>query len=175
MPAQCRGDVADGLPGSRLQDHRRFPQGQWPGHPQSLPRIHRGVRARGPARRHHGCYQRQQIQSGELARPEFHETKVAKRLEQLEASIERYLAELDTASRLRPKSTSSAASCSISCRKASTASGITAYSPPQAAPPISRGFASCLGQARLPGQVQVLAGTSPRRRSCRPVPVAAGA
>ena len=105
----------------------------------------------------------------------FTQTKVAKRLEQLEASIERYLAELDTASRLRPKSRSSAASCSISRRKASTASGITAYSPPQAAPPISRGFASCLGQARLPGQVQVLAGTSPRRRSCRPVPVAAGA
>ena len=47
MPAQCRGDVADGLPGSGFQNHRRFPQGQWPGHPQSLPRIHRGVRARG--------------------------------------------------------------------------------------------------------------------------------
>ena len=35
-------------------------------------RVHRGVRARRPARRHRGCHRWQQIQGGELARPEFH-------------------------------------------------------------------------------------------------------
>ena len=32
MPAQCRGDVADRAAWLQLQDHRRFPQGQRPGH-----------------------------------------------------------------------------------------------------------------------------------------------
>src|SRR3974390_2501199 len=46
MPTQCRGDVADGPLGAGLQDHRRFPQGQWPSHPQTLPRVHCALRAR---------------------------------------------------------------------------------------------------------------------------------
>ena len=44
-----------------FQDDRRFLQRQWPRHSQSLPRIHRGVRARRPAYGHNGRHRRQQI------------------------------------------------------------------------------------------------------------------
>ena len=51
---------------------------------------------RGAAHRRHGCHRWQQVQGGELRDRNFTQTKVAKRLEQIEASIERYLSELET-------------------------------------------------------------------------------
>ena len=50
-----------------FKNHRRFPQRQWPGHPQSVSRVHCGVRTRGLAHRQ-GCrHRREQVQSSQLA------------------------------------------------------------------------------------------------------------
>ena len=55
------------LAGCLAPDHRRFPQGQRPGHPQSMPRVHFGMRTRGLAHRHGCCHRREQVQGGQLA------------------------------------------------------------------------------------------------------------
>ena len=74
------------------------------------------------------------------------------------------------------RTSSSAVSCSISCRRAFTASVITGCSPIRAAPRISRGCANCWALRRhLRRRLQVPVKTNRRRRSCRRVPAAAGA
>src|SRR5208337_4122038 len=84
MPAERRSDVAHGLPGAGLQDHRGFPQGQWPCH---------------PCREFIVVCGRAGLLTATTVAIDGSKFKAVKRLEQIEASIERYMSELETADR----------------------------------------------------------------------------
>ena len=98
-PAQRRADVADRASGAGLQDHRGLQEGQWPGDPGGLPPVHGSVPTAGSVRPCGGGDRRQQVQGGERPRQELHQGPSQQRMEQVEASIERYMAALETADR----------------------------------------------------------------------------
>ncbi len=98
--AQRRTHVADGTAGAGLQDHRQFPSRQWRGDPGHLPTVRdavpgiSGCSAMRWSRWMAASSRRSIIVTATIRLP-----KVAKRIEQVEASIERYLAALDRADR----------------------------------------------------------------------------
>ena len=99
MPAQRRSNVADGLPGAGLQDHRRFPQGQRPGHPQVCREFVVVCGRAGLLAATTVAIDGSKFKAVNSRDRNFTQTKAAKRLEQIEVSIERYLSELETADR----------------------------------------------------------------------------
>src|SRR5262245_42685544 len=66
--AQYRADVADRAAGTRLQDDRRLPQGQWRGDPGGVRPACGVVPPAGAVHPRRCCDRRQQVQSGEQSR-----------------------------------------------------------------------------------------------------------
>ena len=95
--------MADGTPGAGLQDHRRLPQGQWPAIRAVCARFVALCRRLDLFDASRGD-RRQQVQGGEQPRQNFTRAKIKRRMEQVEASIARYLAALERPTgRSRPR------------------------------------------------------------------------
>src|SRR5262245_48942755 len=91
--------VALGPAGAGLQDDRRFPQGQWAGDQKSLRALRRGVPRDGIAGE---GQRRDRFKAVNNRDKNFTQAKVERRRKQLEESVARYLAQLDTADRQVP-------------------------------------------------------------------------
>ena len=101
--AQRRADVATRPAGSRPQDDRRLSQREWRGHPQGLRTL------RGAVPPAWACSQGDSVavdgskfKAVNNRDKNFTHAKMARRMAQIEESIERYLLQLDSADRQEP-------------------------------------------------------------------------
>jgi hypothetical protein len=91
--------VADRPTDAGLQDDRRLPPRQRAGDPRGLRAVCRAVPSVQPFHADYCCDRREQVKAVNNRDKNFTVAKVAKRIEQVEASIARYLAVLDRADR----------------------------------------------------------------------------
>ena len=91
--------MADRAPRSGSQNDCGLSQGQWRGNQEGVRTIRRAVPANGIVGESERRDRRFEIQSRQRARQEFHRSQNEGRLEQIDASVARYLIQLDTADR----------------------------------------------------------------------------
>src|SRR3984957_14091756 len=98
-PTQHRAHVADRPTDAGLQDDRRLPPRQRAGDPRGLRAVRRAAPSVQPFHADYRCDRREQVQGGQQSRQELHSGQGRQAIEQVEASIARYLAVLDRADR----------------------------------------------------------------------------
>ena len=91
--------MAEGTLGAGLQDHRGLQQRQRPGDPREVPAVYCGVSTTEFFEHAVATIDGSKVRAVNAPDKNFTRAKLQKRMDQVEASIERYMAALETADR----------------------------------------------------------------------------